>query len=159
MDTGDNGKSLAFLLTAGKFKYLNCGDLTWNFEHKLVCPKNRIGKVDLFQVTHHGSDLSNNPALVQAIQPTCAVMVNGPHKGGSPKTVATLKATPSLQGFYQLHRNLDSTAADNAPADHIANLEEKCKGEFIRVRLNPQGTEYALSIGANTPKQTFKVQQ
>jgi competence protein ComEC len=157
VDTSDNAKSLALLLDYGRFQFLNCGDLTWNIEHKLVCPKNRVGKVDLFQVTHHGADQSNNPALIEAVEPRCAVMCNGPRKGGAASTVATLKRTKSLEGFYQLHRNLTTGPQDNTAPERIANLEEACKGEFIRVRLAPEGDRYTVSIGANKPVQTIAV--
>jgi len=155
-DESDNMRSLAFLLHYGKFAFLNCGDLTWNIEHKLVCPKNRIGQVDLLQVTHHGWEASSNPALIEAIQPRVAVVVNGPHKGASPRVMKLLKSTPSIEALYQLHMFLDSTPADNTTPDKIANLEENCKGEFIHARVSPDAEKYAISFG-ETPKATFTV--
>jgi hypothetical protein len=156
-DPSDNAQSLAMRLRVGKFDFLNCGDLTWNIEHKLVCPKNQIGNIDLFQVTHHGSEASNNPALVEAIKPVCAVIDNGPRKGGSRETFATLKATPSLEGIFQLHRNLATTEADNAPAEHIANLEENCNATFLRVRLATDGKSYTIAKGSDASLKTFRV--
>jgi competence protein ComEC len=155
-DTSDNARSLALMLSYGEFNFLNCGDLTWNIEHKLVCPENRVGDVDLWQVTHHGSDQSSNPALVDAIQPRCAVVVNGPRKGGSPDVIRLLKRTPSLQAFYQLHRQVQNSASDNAPPERIANLEENCRGEFIRVRLNRAGDRYTVYKGTER-MQSFAV--
>lgn len=156
-DPSDNAASLALKLRVGKFDFLDCGDLTWNIEHKLVCPKNKIGTVDLFQVTHHGADQSNNPAVIEAIRPVCAVIDNGPHKGGAPATYATLKASKSLEGIYQLHKNLDSTDADNAPPANIANLTEDCNGTFFRVRLATDGKSYTIAKGSDAPLQTFQV--
>lgn len=157
VDNSDNAKSIALLLKYGRFDFLNCGDLTWNVEHKLACPKNRVGQVDLFQVTHHGMDISNNPVLVEAIQPRSAVMCNGPRKGGSPATVRLLKNTKSLEALFQLHRNVATGPEDNTPTERIANVEEFCRGEFMRARLSPAGDHYTISKGANEPLQTFAV--
>ena len=60
-DPSDNAKSLSALVTFRKFTFLCCGDLTWNVEAKLMTPNNPIGQVEMFMVTHHGLEVSNNP--------------------------------------------------------------------------------------------------
>ncbi len=106
-DPSDNSASLSLLFNFGDFRFLTCGDLTWNTEAKLVTPRNPVGQVDLFMVTHHGLPVSNNPALVLAIDPVVAVMCNGPKKGGAEQTMATLKEVKSLKDWFQLHLNVD----------------------------------------------------
>jgi competence protein ComEC len=154
-DESDNKLSLGFLLKFQGFTYLNLGDLTWAIEHKLACPVNRVGKVDLWQVTHHGWEASGNPALVEAIKPRVAMMVNGPRKGASPSVMRTIKSSPHIEALYQLHTNVTTGAEDNTSPERIANLDEKCNGEFFRVTVSPNGSRYTVFKGANRPLQTF----
>src|SRR5688572_17617001 len=49
----DNGSSAGFVMTFGKFRTVDLGDLTWNGELDLVCPVNRVGTIDLYLVSHH----------------------------------------------------------------------------------------------------------
>jgi beta-lactamase superfamily II metal-dependent hydrolase len=149
-DTSDNARSLGFLLSYGSFRFLDLGDLTWNIEYKLVAPTDKIGLIDVYQSTHHGLDVSNNPVLVRTVRPCVAVYNNGPHKGGSPMLTATLRDIGSLQAIFQMHRNLDAKPEENAPADLIANSEPEatCKGESIKLSVAPDGNSYTVQVGA-----------
>jgi beta-lactamase superfamily II metal-dependent hydrolase len=157
-DPSDNAKSIALLLSFGQFEFLDCGDLTWNIEQQLACPENRIGKIDLFMVTHHGVNISNNPVLVRAIQPRVTVMCNGPHKGGHPDTVALLKSISSIEANYQLHRNVETGVNQNTDRAHIANWDENCKGEFIKASVAPDGQSYTVTVGTGGSPRKFQVQ-
>lgn len=156
-DTSDNYRSLGLRLSFGGFDFIDLGDLTWNVEHKLVCPKNLLGVVDVYQVTHHGNDNSNNPALVAAVAPTVAVIDNGAKKGGAPAVYKLLRGTPSIKDVYQLHRNVATTAADNAPAELVANDEEACRGEWIRLRVDPPAKSYEVEVHGKGTKRTYAV--
>jgi competence protein ComEC len=145
-DKTDNANSIGFLLSFGNFQFFDGGDLTWNVENKLVCPRNLVGVVDVFQVDHHGSANSNNPKMVRALQPRVAIIDNGPRKGGEPSTFATLKSVPELESVYQLHRNVKTTAADNALSAYVANDNETCQGEYIKVSVSPNARTYTVSI-------------
>jgi beta-lactamase superfamily II metal-dependent hydrolase len=156
-DPTDNAQSVSLLLSFGPFRYLTCGDLTWNVEAKLVSPRNPIGKVDLFMVTHHGlgadktsgTKISNNPVLVWAIDPRVTVMCNGPTKGADIETQQTLRGVKSLQAQFQLHRNVRLSPTDQAPADFIANTGETldCQGVYIKASVAPDGKSYTVQIG------------
>ncbi len=125
VDTSENGRSVALRLSWGGFDFLNLADLTWKVSRLLVCPANRLGEIDLYQVTHHGGNVSNDPLLLRSLRPTVAVMINGPRKGGHPDTIKWLRETPSFKALYQLHRNVQTTDDQNAPAEFIANLDEQ----------------------------------
>lgn len=80
---------------------------------------------------------------------------SGPFKkGASPKVFAVLKATPSIRDVYQLHRNVETTAADNAPAPFVANDDESCKGAWIRMSVEPDGKRCTIEIPAKGTSRT-----
>ena len=158
-DTSDNARSVGFVLTLGNFRFLDLGDLTWNIEHKLACPVDVIGRVDLYQVTHHGLDSSSNPVLLRSIKPQVAVANNGAHKGIYPKVMKTLRSLPSLEDIYQGHRNLDYGDKGNTAPELIANLgtEEECQGHLIKVAVAPNGTSYTVTNGRTGQSRNYKV--
>lgn len=158
-DPTDNAKSVSLLFTFGKFRFLTCGDLTWNTEAKLMTPNNPVGQIEMFMVTHHGLNVSNNPVMVLALDPRVAVSCNGPTKGGAPETIATLKKVKSLQAMYQLHRNIKLADNEQAPAENIANQEDTaaCKGTWIKASVAKDGASYTVQVGADGKPREFQV--
>jgi beta-lactamase superfamily II metal-dependent hydrolase len=157
-DGSDNANSVVMLLAFGPFRFFDAGDLTWNREHDLICPKNLVGEVDVYQVTHHGLDSSNNPLVLRALRPTVAVMNNGFQKGCLPEVFATLKDTSSLLGIYQVHKNLRPDGQTNNVSDEfIANKEndKQCKGNHIELSVEPRGRSYYVRIPATGHERTY----
>jgi competence protein ComEC len=157
VDTSDNANSSVWLLKFGKFSMYDGGDLTWNIETTLYWPTQWVDPVDVYQVTHHGLDQSNNPWLVRGLRPTVSVMNNGTVKGTMPEVITTLNSLPSLQAQYQLHKNLrPDGATNNCPDAQIANLAAACAGNFIRCSVAARGTSYTMEIPAAGYRRTFK---
>src|SRR6266478_4619856 len=102
-DKTENPRSLGALITFGKLRILDLGDLTADKEMDLMCPMNKIGAVDIYIVSHHGFLQSGSAVLVHAITPRVAIMDNGPKKGGSPVAWDVIEKSPGLEDLWQLH--------------------------------------------------------
>jgi competence protein ComEC len=139
-DPGENARSLGFLLTFGKFRFLDLGDLTWDKELELMCPSNRIGTVDVFLVSHHGMNISNSPALVWGIRPRVAIMNNGAQKGGSPEAWSVVEKSPGLEDLWQLHFSQAGGQEHNVAEQFIANPGANDGGYSIEVVVAPDGS-------------------
>jgi beta-lactamase superfamily II metal-dependent hydrolase len=120
----ENAMSVGSVVTFGKFRMIDLGDLLWNLEADLVCPVNRLGTVDLYLTTHHGLDLSGPPQSVHALRPRVAIMNNGTTKGGQLSTYATVESSPGLEDIWQLHWSYNGLLEHNPPALMIANVDE-----------------------------------
>lgn len=157
-DKSDNARSISLLLSFGGFKFLCCGDLTWNTEAKLMTPNNPLGTIDLFMATHHGLNVSNNPVMVLALDPRVCVSCNGPTKGADKETIETLRRVKSLQAMYQLHRNVRLKDSEQAPGANIANLAEtaNCKGTWIKASVAKDGGAYTVQVGPEGTPKTFQ---
>lgn len=137
-DKTENGQSAGFLLTYGKFRFLDLGDLTWDREMMLACPGNKIGTVTLFQASHHGfsSGQSGSPALVFALKPQVVIVNDGATKGFDAAAYEEIEKIPGLEDMWQLHRAIRSDAAHNTDPQKIANLEQGDADQGLGIKVS-----------------------
>ncbi len=160
-DHTENGRSLGFLLTFGRFTFLDLGDLTWDKEMELACPVNKLGTVSLYQPTWHGfaTDHSGPPALVWAVRPQVVIVNNGPRKGiATAALYERISKSPGIEGIWQQHLSLvnDDNKVHNTSEEMIANLEptEQCQGHWLTVTVSSDG-RFKVANSRNNFSKTY----
>jgi competence protein ComEC len=151
-DATENPRSLGTLITFGKLKILDLGDLTWDKEMQLMCPVNKLGPVDVYIVSHHGSSQSGSPALVHAIAPRVAIMDNGAKKGGSPASWDIIEKSPHLEDLWQIHYSEEGGTAHNVAAGFIANPQGTDAGNYLELTAKNDGSFQVFNSGTQKTK-------
>jgi competence protein ComEC len=144
-DQTENRRSLGTLFTFGKLRILDLGDLTRDKEMELVCPKNKLGAIDIYIVSHHGWYQSNSPAFVNAIAPRVAIMDNGAKKGGTPSAWDIIEKSPRLENLWQLHYSEEGGVAHNVAPEFIANPEGTDAANYLELTAWPNGNFEVLN--------------
>ena len=137
LEAGENSQSVGVVIQFGKFRFADLGDLTWNKELTLLCPENRVGKIDLYLTTHHGGE---SPKAIWGMAPRVAIMNNGPSKGGEPEGWKTVMASPGLEDLWQLHFALAGGKETNVPDTFIANVDVNDQGRHLKVSALADGS-------------------
>jgi competence protein ComEC len=133
----ENTRSTGFHLRFGSFHFIDLGDLSGKPLYSLLCPSNKLGRIDAYLVPHHGGNDVSHPAYVAALGPRVAILNNGATKGGGDKTFETLRAS-GLEDVWQLHRSQNAGVV-NFDNERIANLDETT-GHWIKLSANADGS-------------------
>jgi hypothetical protein len=154
LDPSENAQSVGMVITYGKFRTIDLGDLTWNKELQLACPDNKLGTVDVYLSTHHGWDASNNPALVDALKPRVAITNNGATKGGTAEAMHTIHNCPGIEDIWQLHYARNAGKENNSPEPFIVNVDQEASVGWIKVSAWPNGA-FTVTNSRNGRTKTY----
>jgi hypothetical protein len=154
-DDAEDAQSVGVVVRFGKLRCIDLGDLTWNTANALFCPRNLIGIVDAYVVTHHGQSLprglgeyyyglsSCSPAEVHGLSPRVAMLTMGSqgHKEGTPDAMKTVHSVPGMD-LWQTELIRDGGEKGyNGPEPFIANLgEESDKVPYIGLAASADGS-------------------
>jgi beta-lactamase superfamily II metal-dependent hydrolase len=152
-DKTENLRSLGTYINFGKLRILDLGDLTHDKEMQLMCPTNKIGKIDIYIVSHHGWAQSSSPAFVYGLAPRVAIMDNGAKKGGTPSVLDIIKKSPGLEDLWQLHYSEEGGAAHNVAAEFIANPDGSDSANGLELTAHPDGSFDVFNVRTQKSKQ------
>jgi competence protein ComEC len=113
--------SVGSVASFGRFRIAHLGDLTVNYEFKMMCPNNPIGTVDAWIVSNHGQIRSGSAVLAHGLQPRVAIMNNAARKGGVPEVMKMIYTIPRLEDLWQQHFSLLGGQEYAVPGMFIAN--------------------------------------
>ena len=137
----ENTRSVASILSYGKVKIAAFGDLTWDREKDLFCPQDKVGRVDVYLASHHGTQWSGSPAMLNSLQPIVTIMGNSAFKGDDPERVKTIEANPRFKALWRLHGSRVHPEIDGT-SDMIANPspDPAKDGDYnLRLRIRRNG--------------------
>ncbi len=151
--SSENLQSVGIMISHGRFRLADLGDLAWNQEAELVCPANLLGPADVYLTTAHGQAISGPPALVRALAPRAIIMNNALNKGGDSPTLSVLKSSGA--DVWQLHfSKLPAAPGENAPESFIANPGEADPGHWIKISAQADGT-FVVTNSRNNVAKTY----
>lgn len=133
----ENLRSVGVVIEYGRFRFLDLGDLNGPPLFDLMCPKDLIGKIDLYLAPHHGGSGAAEPATLAAFQPRAVIVNNGPRKGGRAGMLKMLSEAKGLEA-WQLHVSSEG-GENNSPAERTANVDP-ATAYWFRVRAHADGS-------------------
>jgi competence protein ComEC len=156
-DESEDGQSVSKLITFGKFRYADFGDLTWNKSYRLFCPDNLVGTTDLYLITHHAISqdykgagpwewgrASAPPAESHALHPRAAILSSREDYIGRVATSEAWRDTrssPGLEDIWQLHYQAQGGKLYNAPEQFIANMSTvDDRANYLKVSVELDGS-------------------
>jgi beta-lactamase superfamily II metal-dependent hydrolase len=155
-DDAEDGQSIGVLVQFGKFRFCFLGDLTWNVEHDLFYPRNLVGKVDAYVITHHAQSLPQAmgdyyyglsacpKSEVFGLSPRVAILSLGNlgHRQGTSAAMDMVRSCPSVEDVWQTEFIREGGEKDhNSPENFCANLggrQERTR--FIKISAGADGS-------------------
>jgi competence protein ComEC len=150
-DADENWHSVGSVISFGRFRTIDLGDLLWNNEFDLMCPNNPIGAVDVYLTSHHGIDSSGSSTLVHALQPRVAITQNGTRKGATLQTSGIINSSPGFDDLWQLHWSHNGGVEHNPAGLFVANVDDAATIAAVLTTTPPAGRGGPTGAAATTP--------
>jgi competence protein ComEC len=158
-DDAEDGQSIGVLVQHGKFRFCFLGDLTWNVEHALFYPRNLVGTVDAYIITHHAQSLPKSlgdyyfglsacpKSEVFGLSPRVAILSLGSfgHRVGTSDAMDMVRSCPSVEDVWQTEYIREGGEKDhNSPDDFCANVggpqNRNQPTRFIKISAHADGS-------------------
>jgi competence protein ComEC len=171
-DDGEDEQSIGLSISFGSFRYVSLGDLAWGRIYALFCPRNLVGRADVWHVTHHGTRFAKSPdyseyywrrsscleAEMAGLHPTAAIL-SAADKAGTWGTNAALRIIrgllPKLDVWETQYVNPGITGDKNDPGNYnsseqlIADLTDKNEElRYIKLEARADGS-YVIGNSRN----------
>ena len=65
-------------------------------------------------------------------------------------------STKSIRAVYQVHKNVREDAQNAAPDEFIANVEEKCNGNHLKLSVAKEARDYTVLVPATGRSWTYR---
>jgi beta-lactamase superfamily II metal-dependent hydrolase len=143
----ENLRSVSIVLQYGRFRFLDLGDLNGPPLFDLVCPRDLIGRVDLFLAPHHGGSGAAEPATLAALQPRAVIVNNAPRKGGRAAMLKMLSEAKAVDA-WQMHLSPEG-GEHNSPPQRTANVDSSTAYGF-KVRAKSDGSFVVINDRTRT---------
>jgi hypothetical protein len=138
--------------------------MTWNNSYRLFCPKNMVGTVDAYLMSHHAQSMNTDLgeyygglaccsiAEVQGLHPRVGLLSMGAqgHKYGTPDAMKVVREMPGMDLWQTEKITGGGEAGLNAPDDFIANIGGGPgeKVPFVKLAANPDSS-FTVTNGRN----------
>lgn len=155
----ENAYSVSLLVSYNGFNYFIGGDLTSEVEERIV-REAAVGDVDIYKVSHHGSETSSSEAFVRALRPEVAVISAGSHCGYHHPRQAVLDtisaAAPGVT-IYQTNRYLcGDPRGGNVPDSLIADVESTEADGMVSIIVGSDSYETRLPARGDTQSRVIE---
>ena len=126
------------IINFGKLRILDLGDITHDKEMQLMCPINKIGKIDIYIVSHHGWCKAAARRSCTASLHGWPSWTTGPRKAGLRRCGTSLRNRPARRSLAAaLFRK--GGAGHNVASEFIANPEGPDAAHDLELTADPDG--------------------
>lgn len=159
----ENGYSLGLIITYNDFDFFITGDLTDEVEPKLV-EKRILKDVDVYHVSHHGSETSSCINFLNTIKPEVCIISNGSHgtyKHPRKKTIERMQNISSVEDIFQTNKNTKEASypdkIKNVPDEFIGDLD--CEGDEGTILIEVKENEYLIKILSRGIEKSYNIEK